>query len=148
MFHGVYHKLLASFLMSLISLHSFGTGREMGDTRGVTAHGFGQLMQKTTRHHEKHHLRNLTLKLAGNKGKSTNQLPFPRPWVASIGGGIHTSYTAIGQPQVQPILADPRRSARSTPPAPAAPGFELKVAIPSAHGLADVGGTQHRRRGF
>lgn len=59
------------------------------------------------------------------------------PWVASIGGGIHTSYTAIGQPQVQPILADPRRSARSTPPAPAAPGFELKVAIPSAHGLVD-----------
>jgi len=75
------------------------------------------------------------------------------PWVASIGGGIHTSYTAIGQPQVQPILADPRRSARSTPPAPAAPGFELKVAIPSAHGLVDkrdlptpVDASEHLRR--
>ncbi|CAJ1436079.1 unnamed protein product, partial [Effrenium voratum] len=59
------------------------------------------------------------------------------PWTASIGGGIHASYSAIGQPQVQPILADPRRSSRSTPPAPAAPGFELKVAIPSAEGLVD-----------
>jgi len=59
------------------------------------------------------------------------------PWVASIGGGIHASYAAIGQPQVQPILADPQRSVRSTPPAPAAPGFELKVDIPSAKGLVD-----------
>eukprot|EP00930_Biecheleria_cincta_P030356 TRINITY_DN21023_c0_g2_i1.p1 TRINITY_DN21023_c0_g2~~TRINITY_DN21023_c0_g2_i1.p1 ORF type:complete len:361 (+),score=24.29 TRINITY_DN21023_c0_g2_i1:216-1298(+) len=59
------------------------------------------------------------------------------PWVPSIGGGIHSSYSAIGQPQTQPTLADPRRSARSTPCAPAMPPFEEKVAIPSSRGLTD-----------
>jgi len=59
------------------------------------------------------------------------------PWVPSIGGGIHSSYSAIGQPQTQPTLADPRQSARSTPSAPAMPPFLEKVAIPSSRGLTD-----------
>lgn len=59
------------------------------------------------------------------------------PWVPSIGGGIHSSYSAIGGPQSQPILADPRRPARSTPAAPAMPGFWENVAIPSSRSLTD-----------
>eukprot|EP00933_Yihiella_yeosuensis_P071463 TRINITY_DN79669_c0_g1_i1.p1 TRINITY_DN79669_c0_g1~~TRINITY_DN79669_c0_g1_i1.p1 ORF type:complete len:406 (-),score=43.86 TRINITY_DN79669_c0_g1_i1:120-1304(-) len=63
------------------------------------------------------------------------------PWSAYIGGGIHNSYTAIGQPQARQHLAHPARSARSTPVAPAMPGFEEMVDINSAaHGLLDARG--------